>query len=82
MSQPYSSQRQDVAGHIRNVVGANVRRLRVQSGATQAEMSQMLRSHESYWRGVENGTKQFSLVRLVEIADCLSTSASTLLEGV
>ncbi|MGB0972856.1 MAG: helix-turn-helix domain-containing protein [Mycobacterium sp.] len=85
MSQPYSHRRKQRAAHIFSVVGENIRTARVGEEVTQAQAAKLLGedgTHESYFRGVENGHKQISLVRLVEIADALGVAPESLLRGV
>ena len=65
------------------IVAHNVRAQRKQEGMTQAQCSRLLSgANDAYWRGVETGGKQFSLIRLVEMVDVLGCSASELLAGV
>lgn len=71
------------AAYINEVVGENARTIRVGQGLTQAQVSELLGSMcESYYRGIEAGLKQISLVRLVDIADVLGVHPGELLEGV
>jgi transcriptional regulator with XRE-family HTH domain len=82
VSHPYPIDRKRRAAAINNIVGNNVRQRRKDLDLTQAEASKLLGcSHESYFRSIENGHKQISLTRLVEIADVLGVSAADLLEG-
>lgn len=85
MSQSYDEKRVRRVQYIRSVVGENVRKIRKEQGLTQKQMGDLLiggPTHESYFRGIETGQKEFSLVRLVEIADTLGVTPSQLLEGI
>lgn len=66
---------------VYGIIGHNVRRARLSIGATQTELSQLLGSHDDYWRAVENGLKGVSVPRLVQIADVLGVSPGDLLRG-
>lgn len=82
MSHPRSADCARRAAYINAVVGENARKARKELGLTQAQVSSMLGSGcESYYRGVESGVKQISLVRLVDIADALGVQPYQLLEG-
>ena len=84
MSQPYSAARARRASLVRKVIGENVREIRLHQGFTQAQFSKLLvggPAHESYFRGIEAGLKEISLVRLVEIADTMGVPVARLLEG-
>lgn len=85
MTRPYSTARKQRAQAIRDVVAVNARARRKELGLTQQQVSILLSgegAHEAYYRGIETGTKEISLVRLVELADTLDVTASQLLEGV
>lgn len=80
---PRTSERQRKAEYICQKIGENIRKVRIKTPLTQADCSALIAgAGESYWRQVENGAKQFSLLRLVEIADALGVPAADLLEGV
>lgn len=64
------------------ILGYNIRERRKALELTQAEASRLLGSaHESYFRSIENGHKEISLSRLIEIADVLGVKPGQLLEG-
>jgi len=65
-----------------SIIGENIRKHREAQGCTQREMSVEFGAHESYFRGIENGQKELSLHRLIEIADMLGVPAGDLLENV
>lgn len=63
-------------------VAANMRRYRLMTSLTQHDCARAFGARESYWRGLEAGTKHLSISRLIEVAAFLGVSASDLLEGV
>lgn len=74
--------KKDVAYGVRREIGRNIRRARVKQGITQKEMADYFNANESYYRGVEHGIKEYSLIRLCEIAWLLRVQLSDLVEGV
>lgn len=48
---------------------------------TQRQVSDLFGATEGYYRGIEAGTKSFSLVRVIEIADAQGVTIGQLLEG-
>lgn len=74
-------ERRQQAAYIHSVIADNIRRERVALGLTQRDAAALFGAGESYFRAIENGHKQLSLLRVVEIADVLGVSAAKLLEG-
>jgi len=75
--------RATIRAHAREKIGENIRKFRKESGMTQAQASELLTgAHESYFRSIENGQKDISLIRAIEIADLLGVSLSDIVEGV
>lgn len=68
--------------YILTIIGENIKKARTDSGLTRNDLSSRFSTAESYIRGVENGQKDLSLYRLVEIADFLGVPVSSLLEGI
>lgn len=69
--------------HAADKIGDNIRRLRKEAGMTQAQASELLTgAHESYFRSIENGQKNISLIRAIEIADLLGVTLSEIVEGI
>lgn len=80
---PRTSERKDRFRKDLYFIGLNMRRVRKDMGYTQKEISYLLGStSETYYRGVESGNKEISLLRLLEIADALGCPCADLLEGV
>ena len=68
---------------INSLVGGNIREHRLRLGMTQSDCSSLLAgAHESYWRSIESGQKDMSMLRVVEVAEVLSVDVSELLVGV
>jgi len=75
--------RRKIREHATMIVGENIRKLRLEKGWTQKEAAQIFANcSESYFRHIENGQKEISLVRVIEIADLFDVTVSELLEGV
>lgn len=83
MPQPDDAARARRRKLIQGIVGENVRQHRTKQDMSRVDLSKLCGSvHESYVRQIENGQKEISLVRLVELADALGVRASELLDGV
>ena len=68
---------------INRLVGMNARAIREVQGITQIECSRLLAgAHESYWRSIETGHKDMSLLRVVEVSEVLGCTVGQLMEGV
>ncbi len=77
-------QRSDMRKYVLGVIGDNVVAARKASGLTQKSMGELLvrkGTCESYWRSIEAGQKELSLIRLIEIASALNVEPSELLRG-
>jgi len=62
--------------------GGNVRRLREAAELTQEKLSELAELDQTYISGIENGTRNPTILSVVRIAKALKTSASELCEGV
>lgn len=81
--QPRTADRREKAATVYALVGYNVRERRLALKMTQRECSELLAgAHESYWRQLESGGKELSLLRLVEISEVLGVNVGDLLKGV
>jgi len=75
--------RKSLRKHASCVIGEKVKELRLAEGWTQKECAEMFQNcDESYFRSIENGCKDISLVRAIELADFFKISVSELLEGI
>lgn len=80
---PRTEERRAKSLTINELIGLNIRTLREAQDLTQRDCSRILASSsESYWRCIETGHKEMSLLRVVEIAEVLGCPAAKLLEGV
>jgi transcriptional regulator with XRE-family HTH domain len=64
----------------RNIVGANVRRLRQAKGLTQEELAFRAEIDLTYVGGIERGRRNPSLIVMARIADALSVKLTDLLK--
>lgn len=80
-SAAWFAKRRKIERALRVIVAANCRKARAAAGLTQRQVSELFGATEGYYRGIEAGTKSFSLVRVIEIADALGVTVGQLLEG-
>lgn len=66
---------------IREQVGANLRRIRRESGFSQEALAFECGLHRTYVSGVERGIRNPTVVILDKIATALNVPASELVEG-
>lgn len=64
---------------ITHIVGDNIKQLRKQHGLTQEDLAVIMGSHREYISRIELGKENITLQSLENIAQALSTKASTLL---
>ena len=62
-------------------IGKTIRRLRLEHGFTQEELSEQCGISTSYLGYVERGARSLSLVTAVKISGCLHVSLDTLILG-
>jgi transcriptional regulator with XRE-family HTH domain len=62
--------------------GGNVRRLREAGELTQEKLSELAELDQTYISGIENGTRNPTILSSVRIAKALKTSVSGLCEGI
>ena len=67
------------ADQLRRILGANVRRLRLEMGLTQVELAERLNVGQNYISDVETGKKSPLLKTLAEFAEILQVQPSELL---
>ncbi len=63
---------------VRMNIGRRIRELRLARGYTQRELAEEWGAGESYFRGVESGSKDCSLWRYMGIADLFGVSLADL----
>jgi transcriptional regulator with XRE-family HTH domain len=66
----------------KNIIGENIRRLRVQIGLTQEELAEVAGLHRTYIGAIERGERNVSLENIVGIARALDVKPSDLLKGI
>jgi transcriptional regulator with XRE-family HTH domain len=64
----------------REIVGRNVRRLRLSAGITQEQLAGAAEIDLTYVGGIERGKRNPSVIVLARIADALATEPATLLQ--
>lgn len=62
--------------------GSNVRDLREKSELTQERLSELSELDQTYISGIENGSRNPTILSAVRIAKALKTSISDLCEGI
>ncbi len=62
--------------------GANVRDLREKAELTQERLSELSELDQTYISGIENGSRNPTILSAVRIAKALKTSISDLCEGI
>jgi len=62
--------------------GGNVRRLREEGELTQEKLSELAELDQTYISGIENGTRNPTILSAVRIAKALKISVSELCEGI
>lgn len=62
--------------------GANVRDLREKAELTQERLSELSELDQTYISGIENGSRNPTILSAVRIAKALKTSVSELCEGI
>lgn len=68
-------------GELQRVVGANLRRRRLDQGLSQEAFAELLGWHRTYIGGLERGERNLSLRALERIAGRLGIDASELLRS-
>lgn len=63
---------------LREVVGRNVRRLRLERGLAQDELAHRAGVHVTYLSGIENGRRNITLQVLERLATCFQVSEADL----
>jgi transcriptional regulator with XRE-family HTH domain len=61
-------------------LGDNIRRIRLERGLTQVELSKKLKADRSYMSNVEQGKKNPTLTTMEKIANVLGVSTEELLK--
>jgi transcriptional regulator with XRE-family HTH domain len=64
---------------LRDTFGANVRRLRLERGLSQAELAELAGIHRAYLSTVENGKRNVSIDNISRLARALSVEPPLLL---
>lgn len=67
---------------VRTAIGDRIRELRLARGMTQRQLAASWGARESYFRGVESGSKDTSIWRYLEIADFFDVSLADLVKYV
>ncbi len=67
-------------GELQRVVGANLRRRRLEKGLSQEAFAELLGWHRTYIGGLERGERNLSLRALERIAGRLGVAPGELLE--
>lgn len=62
-------------------LGANLRRIRAQSGLSQEAMAHTIGIHRTYYSAVERGERNLSLLTLRRICNAMSISLHAVLPG-
>jgi transcriptional regulator with XRE-family HTH domain len=65
---------------VRRMVGRNVRRLRIASGLTQAELAERIGVDRAYVSGLELGQRNTTILTLWHIAEGLGTKLQSFFE--
>lgn len=71
-----------MSAELLKAVGANVRKLRVASGASQEGFARTVGMDRAYLGRVERGTQNVSIVTAARIAAALGVSLGALFDGV
>ena len=62
--------------------GGNVRRLRESAEMTQERLSELAELHQTYISGIENGSRNPTILSAARIAKALKSSVAELCEGI
>lgn len=62
------------------IFGANLRRIRLESGLTQEQLAELANSHPNYIGAVERGERNITIIKTVDIAKALNCSISRFFE--
>ncbi len=68
-------------GDVRLLVGANVKRLRLQRGLTQEQLAEASGCTQQYLSGLEKGQRNPTILSVFHIAEALKASILDLFEG-
>ncbi|NLT05873.1 MAG: helix-turn-helix transcriptional regulator [Solirubrobacterales bacterium] len=77
-----AGRRKEGASETLRLLGANVRRRRLETGLTQAELADLARVSQSQINTLESGTREAGVVALVRVALALHVDPADLLRGV
>ena len=66
----------------RVLLGAKVRKLRLESNLSQEELAELANLHRNYVGGVERGERNLGLLNIVALAHALRVKPSKLLEPI
>lgn len=66
----------------KNILAANIRRIRSETGMSQEELGERAGLHRTYISSVERGERNISLENIFAIAEALGVSASELVSNV
>lgn len=69
-----------MSGDVRQLVGSNVKRLRVAAGITQAELADLVGVDRAYISGLEQGNRNATIVSLWHVAQALDAPIRSLFE--
>lgn len=67
-------------GHLQDLVGRNLRRLRQERGLSQEDFADALGVHRTYMGGVERGERNLTLRSLERLAERAGVSPLSLLQ--
>jgi len=68
-------------GELQQILGRNLRAVRVASGLTQEEFADLLGIHRTYIGGLERGERNVTLQTVERLAASLAVPAMALLDG-
>lgn len=77
-----AGRRKEGAGETLRQLGANVRRRRLETGLTQADLADLARVSQSQINTLEAGTREAGVVALIRVARALHVDPAELLRGV
>jgi len=69
-----------MSGDVRQLVGSNVKRLRVAAGITQAELADLVGVDRAYISGLEQGNRNATIVSLWHVSQALDAPIRALFE--
>lgn len=69
-----------MSGDVRKIVGANVRRLRIAAGLSQAELAERMGVDRAYVSGLELGQRNATIISLWHASQALGSKIAELFE--